>query len=138
MAEAMSISPEGPDQKTEVRGGGGGDPGGGGGRGGDPGGGGGPGRGGRPQANPGRARPTPTAHVSRVAAAQWGVIGLRQLRECGVAKSTVADWANAGRLHRRYPGVYTVGHPSLPVEGELTAALLAAGPDAVLSHATAA
>jgi very-short-patch-repair endonuclease len=73
-----------------------------------------------------------------VAAAQWGVIGLRQLRECGVAKSTAADWAKAGRLHRRYPGVYVLGHPWLPVEGELTAALLAAGPGAVLSHATAA
>jgi len=43
-----------------------------------------------------------------------------------------------GRLHRRYQGVYTVGHPTLSVEGELTAALLAAGPGATLSHATAA
>jgi very-short-patch-repair endonuclease len=125
--EPMSIGPEGPDQKTEVRGGG---------RGGGPGGPAGPADPGPRTKHP--ARPTPTAHSSRVAAAQWGVIGLRQLRECGVAKSTAADWANAGRLHRRYPGVYVLGHPWLPVDGELLAALLAAGPGAVLSHATAA
>ncbi|MDQ6778787.1 MAG: DUF559 domain-containing protein [Actinomycetota bacterium] len=77
--------------------------------------------------------------VAYVAGAQWGVIGISQLRSCGLGKSTVSDWAKAGgRLHRRYSGVYTVGHAWLPVEGELTAALLAAGPGAVLSHATAA
>ncbi|HEY5318638.1 MAG TPA: hypothetical protein VIJ20_11685, partial [Solirubrobacteraceae bacterium] len=61
-----------------------------------------------------------------------------QLRDCGVAKSTVSRWASTGRLHWRYPGVYTVGHTALSVEGELTAALLAAGSGAALSHATAA
>ncbi|MDQ6806141.1 MAG: DUF559 domain-containing protein [Actinomycetota bacterium] len=73
-----------------------------------------------------------------VAAAQWGVIHVGQLRDCGVSSSSVSRWARDGRLHERYPGVYAVGHPALPVEGELTAALLAAGPGAVLSHATAA
>jgi very-short-patch-repair endonuclease len=47
-------------------------------------------------------------------------------------------WVAAGRLHRRYPGVYVFGHPYLSVEGELMAAVLAAGREAVLSHATAA
>jgi predicted transcriptional regulator of viral defense system len=73
-----------------------------------------------------------------VAALQWGVIDVRQLRDCGVSKSMASRWAKQGRLHRRYQGVYAVGHPALPVEGELTAALLAAGPGALLSHATAA
>jgi hypothetical protein len=78
------------------------------------------------------------AHVAWVAAAQWGVIDHRQLRECGLTRSAISRWVAAGRLHRRYHGVYVVGHTSLPVEGELTAALLAAGPGAALSHATAA
>jgi hypothetical protein len=34
--------------------------------------------------------------------------------------------------------VYAFGHAALPVEGELAAALVAAGPGATLSHATAA
>jgi very-short-patch-repair endonuclease len=44
----------------------------------------------------------------------------------------------SGHLYPKYHGVYAVGHPNLPIEGELTAALLAAGPGATLSHATAA
>jgi very-short-patch-repair endonuclease/predicted transcriptional regulator of viral defense system len=115
-SEPLSISPDSPDQKTSVRG-----------------------------VNAPRRRDTSSAtryataaRVARVATAQWGVIGITQLRDCGLGKSTVGDWSKAGRLHPRYPGVYTVGHSWLPVEGELTAALLAAGPGAVLSHATAA
>jgi hypothetical protein len=38
-------------------------------------------------------------------------------------------------IHR---GVYALGHPWVPIEGRLVAALIHAGPDAVLSHATAA
>jgi very-short-patch-repair endonuclease len=34
--------------------------------------------------------------------------------------------------------VYTLGHRSIPIEGRLVAALLYAGPDALLSHTTAA
>jgi len=78
------------------------------------------------------------AHVARVAAAQWGPIHQRQLRECGIGRDAISRWVAAGRLHPRYPGVYTVGHAALPIEGELTAALLAAGQGAALSHATAA
>jgi very-short-patch-repair endonuclease len=76
--------------------------------------------------------------VALVSGAQWGAIHFDQLRDCGISKWTVCRWVKAGRLHPRYPAVYAVGHPSLPVEGELTAALLAAGPGATLSHATAA
>jgi very-short-patch-repair endonuclease len=88
----------------------------------------------------GRAEPASVraARVVKVAAAQWGVIDSRQLRDCGVGSSATSRWVASGRLHPRYHGVYAVGHPTLPVEGELTAALLAAGPGAALSHATAA
>jgi very-short-patch-repair endonuclease len=44
----------------------------------------------------------------------------------------------AGRLHRLHPGVYAVGHRLIPKEGWWMAAVLASGPDAVLSHHSAA
>jgi very-short-patch-repair endonuclease len=44
----------------------------------------------------------------------------------------------AGFLIRRLPGVYAVGHAAPSLTAELTAALLYAGPNAMLSHATAA
>jgi hypothetical protein len=73
-----------------------------------------------------------------VAATQWGVIGYRQLLQSGASRSTISRWGVEGRLHRKYLGVYAVGHPSLPVEGELTAALFFAGSGSTLSHGTAA
>ena len=42
------------------------------------------------------------------------------------------------RLHRVHQGVYAVGHRSLRAEGRRLAAVLACGPNAVLSHRTAA
>jgi predicted transcriptional regulator of viral defense system len=81
---------------------------------------------------------TATLRVAEVAAQQWGVIDCGQLRDCGVSSSTVSRWCQAGRLHVIHRGVYALGHASIPVEGGLIAALLYAGPDAFLSHATAA
>jgi very-short-patch-repair endonuclease len=43
-----------------------------------------------------------------------------------------------GRLHRIHRGVYAVGHPNLTRNGHRMAAVLAYGPDAVLSHQSAA
>ena len=43
-----------------------------------------------------------------------------------------------GRLHQFHRGVYAVGHPNLPLEGRLLAAVKACGPAAVLSHYSAA
>ena len=44
----------------------------------------------------------------------------------------------AGRLHRRHRGVYAVGHTVLTRNGAYLAAVLACGPQAVLSHRSAA
>jgi very-short-patch-repair endonuclease len=79
-----------------------------------------------------------TVRAAQVAGAQWGVIGADQLRGCGVGRTTVSRWRDDGKLHRIHAGVYALGHPSVPIEGRLVAALLAVGPEAVLSHATAA
>lgn len=51
---------------------------------------------------------------------------------------TTTRWVDGGRLHRLHRGVYAVGHGALSVEGRLVAALLYAGPGAMLSHVTAA
>jgi hypothetical protein len=47
-------------------------------------------------------------------------------------------WRSSGQLHVVHTAVFSLGHPSIPIEGRLVGALLHAGPDAVLSHATAA
>jgi len=73
-----------------------------------------------------------------VAGAQRGAISRAQLRAAGVVDATISRWFAEGYIHRHLPGVYTVGHDSLSVEGRLNAALLYAGDGAVLSHATAA
>lgn len=44
----------------------------------------------------------------------------------------------SGRLHRLHPGVYAVGHAALSTEGRYLAAVCAGGPDAALSHRSAA
>jgi hypothetical protein len=50
----------------------------------------------------------------------------------------VAQRVEAGRLYRRYYGVFAVGHSLLPESGLYLAAVLACGPEAVLSHRSAA
>jgi len=55
-----------------------------------------------------------------------------------VSHSTAARWRAEGRLHPIHRGVYALGHPSVPIEGRLVAALIHAGPNTALSHATAA
>jgi very-short-patch-repair endonuclease len=45
--------------------------------------------------------------------------------------------AEAGRLHRLDQGVYAVGHTNLSLQGRCLAAVLASGPNALLSHYSA-
>lgn len=56
----------------------------------------------------------------------------------GIDGRAIRRWIRGGYLHRVLPGVYAVGHRAPSVEADLTAALLYAGPGAMLSHATAA
>lgn len=77
-------------------------------------------------------------HVGNVAGRQAGRIAARQLAWLGVAPSTVHVWERDGYLKRTLPGVFAVGHTAPSREGELWAAVLYAGPGAMLSHATAA
>ncbi len=76
--------------------------------------------------------------ASAVAGEQWGVIGWRQLIDCGFTVAAIERWRAGGKLHVIHWGVYAYGHPSVPVEGRMVAAILHAGEGTVLSHATAA
>jgi very-short-patch-repair endonuclease/predicted transcriptional regulator of viral defense system len=90
---------------------------------------------------PGERRFSPSTWdkvVARLAERQHGVVAVRQLAAIGISRNAVSARARAGRLHRIHRGVYAVGHPVLTVNGRRMAAVLAAGPGAVLSHASAA
>lgn len=66
------------------------------------------------------------------------MVGRKQLLARGWSREEI-DWRiDVGRLHRLHPGVYAVGHRLIPKEGWWMAAVLASGPDAVLSHHSAA
>jgi Protein of unknown function (DUF559) len=62
----------------------------------------------------------------------------RQLLELGVARGAIQHRLAVGRLHRIHVGVYAVGHAAISLHGRLMAGVLACGPEAVLSHRSAA
>jgi predicted transcriptional regulator of viral defense system len=74
--------------------------------------------------------------VAAVASRQFGRVRRDQLRALGIGQATIRRWIVAGYLHRELPRVYAVGHPGRSIESDLAAALLYAGPGAMLSHAT--
>jgi very-short-patch-repair endonuclease len=77
--------------------------------------------------------------VRAVASEQEGIVARAQLLSAGVSASAVARAVRSGRLQRLHPGVYAAVAPELLTEdGRITAALLAAGDGALLSHGTAA
>jgi very-short-patch-repair endonuclease len=60
------------------------------------------------------------------------------MESLGLSETAVQQRVVSGGLHRVRYGAYAVGHPGLTRKGELMAAVLACGPDAVLSHRSAA
>src|SRR5215217_736847 len=76
--------------------------------------------------------------IAALARRQHGVVSITQLAALGVSQRAVAHRVAAGRLHRIHQGVYAVGHTALTTRGHWHAAVLAAGPGAALSHASAA
>src|SRR3954452_20323734 len=76
--------------------------------------------------------------IAELAGRQHGVVALWQLQGLGFGRGAI-EWRIAhGRLHRLHLGVYAVGHRKLEWRGVLIAAVRAHGPDAVLSHRSAA
>jgi REase_MTES_1575 len=86
-----------------------------------------------------RIQPPLNRAVVKLAATQHTVIGLDQLRELGLSASAVRDRAASGRLHRIHHAVYSLVPPELLTrDGRYMAAVLACGPEAVLSYRSAA
>jgi very-short-patch-repair endonuclease len=75
--------------------------------------------------------------IGRLAEGQHGVVSRRQLIEMGVDRGAVEDRISRGQLRRVQWGVYAVGHRPASRESRWIAAVLSAGPAAVLSHRSA-
>jgi hypothetical protein len=76
--------------------------------------------------------------VFELARRQHGVVARAQLLELGVPSPTIDNRLRQRRLHLVSRGVYAVGRPHLNQLGRWMAAVLACGPQAVLSHESAA
>ena len=77
------------------------------------------------------------ARVWSLAARQHGVAARWQLLELDMHPQAIKHRIAQGRLHPIRRGVYAVGRPQITRKGELMAAVLACGPEAVLSHLSA-
>lgn len=76
------------------------------------------------------------AAIRARASHRHGIVTLGDLREIGLSERAVRDRAAGGRLRRLHRGVYATDSPT--AESRWMAAVLAVGPDAVLSHRSAA
>lgn len=85
-----------------------------------------------------RTANAPDAEVARIAFKQHGIVTFEQLRDAGLGVGAINLRVRNGRLHRRYRGVFAVGHGRLSREGRWLAAVLALGEGAALSHVSAA
>ena len=81
---------------------------------------------------------TPDARAAKLAAGQWGVVTVDDLRSCGLTTMAIRTRVARGILHPLYRAVFAWGHHNLPTEGRWLAAVKACGADAVLSHYSAA
>jgi len=73
-----------------------------------------------------------------LATGQHGVVARRQLRALGFGTEAIKAALAEGRLSSLHEEVYAVGHLRVPRRGYWWAAVLAYGPNALLSHHTAA
>lgn len=80
----------------------------------------------------------PAEVIPQLAARQHGVVARWQLLEAGLTPKMMRTRLGSGALLPLHTGVYAVGHRQLRREGHWLAAVLAVGPDAVLSHRDAA
>lgn len=83
--------------------------------------------------------PVGQKELADLAGRQHGIVSIRQLRgPLGYSEAAVHRAVRAGRLHRLYRGVFAVGHTNLSLHAQCLAAVLACGPDSLLSHVSAA
>ncbi|MFZ0379309.1 MAG: type IV toxin-antitoxin system AbiEi family antitoxin domain-containing protein [Solirubrobacteraceae bacterium] len=77
------------------------------------------------------------AAIAAVAAKQHGNVTRGQLLELGLDDDAIRRRVKAGRLFRVFPGVYAVGRPPATPLERASAAVLACGSGAALSHSSA-
>jgi len=80
----------------------------------------------------------PDRVIGDLADRQHGIVGRRQLLKLGLRAKVIEHRLEAGRLRPLHRGVYSVGHRVVPPNGYFLAAVLACGPEATLSHRSAA
>jgi hypothetical protein len=85
-----------------------------------------------------RSGGTDDSAAANLARRQHGVVSRRQLERLGFGTRAIEHRMKAGRLYPVQRGVYAVGHLALTLRSRWMAAVLASGPEAVLSHRTAA
>lgn len=76
--------------------------------------------------------------AGNLAKQQFGRVSRAQLARLELDDALLARWIAGGYLHRVLPRVFAVGHEAPCVEADLFAAVLYAGPGAMLSHLSAA
>lgn len=79
----------------------------------------------------------PDTEIARIAERQYGNITRKQLTGLGLSPSAIAHRVSSCRLHRVHRGVYSVGRPPRSAFERASAAVLACGPGAALSHLSA-
>ncbi|MFT3864612.1 MAG: hypothetical protein QM729_10100 [Solirubrobacterales bacterium] len=84
------------------------------------------------------ARAVRERRLAVLAGRQYGVVGRWQLVELGFRDEAIKRALASGRLHPLHREAYMVGHRVLPKRGRWLGAVLALGPEAMLSHASAA
>ena len=86
----------------------------------------------------GRMGNTIPPSLRQILAEQAGVVSRRQVLRAGVSRNTIVSKLNHGLWQQLHPGVYGAFTGALPWDARLWAAVLYAGPGALLSHETAA
>jgi very-short-patch-repair endonuclease len=79
-----------------------------------------------------------SARIWALVQRQHGVVARSQLLELGLGARSIEHRIAGGRLHSLWRGVYAVGRPEVSERGRWMAAVLSCGPDALLSHRSAA
>lgn len=79
-----------------------------------------------------------TASVRKLAEEQHGVVAWRQLLSLGLGRGQIEARVRSGKLLPLHRGVFALGHRRIDLRGRWLAAVLACGPNAVLSYGSAA
>lgn len=79
-----------------------------------------------------------TAAIRDLAERQHGIVAWRQLIALGLGRGQIEDRVSSGKLLPLHRGVFALGHRRIGIHGRWLAAVLACGPNAVLSYGSAA